>query len=80
VNGLINSTAGPASPNAPNFCRLFGTTVPFEKDKLAELYPTHEAFVTKFNKSVDAIEKAGYWLKPEADEARKAAAQSQIGR
>jgi hypothetical protein len=80
VNGLINSTAGPATPNAPNFCRLFGITVPFEKDRLTALYPTHEAFVKQFDRSVDAIEKAGYWLKPEADEARKAASQSQIGR
>jgi hypothetical protein len=80
VNGLINSPAGPPNPNAPNFCRLFGTTVPFEKNKLTELYPSHDAFVKAFDKSVDAIEKAGYWLKPEADEARKAAADSHIGK
>jgi hypothetical protein len=81
VNGLINSAAtSPAEAGAPNFCRLFGTTVPFERDKLAELYPTHEAFVRAFDKAVDAIERDGFWLKPEADAARKAAAESHIGK
>ena len=37
VNGLVNSPAAqPAAGGTPNFCRLFGTTVPFEHDKLAE--------------------------------------------
>jgi hypothetical protein len=81
VNGLVNSPAAqPAAGGTPNFCRLFGTTVPFEHDKLAELYPTHAAFVTAFIKAVDAIEHAGFWLKPEADAARKAAAESHIGK
>ena len=78
VNGLPNS---PADPKATlNFCRLFGTTVPFEKGTLSELYPTHDSFVKPFDKAVDSIEKAGFWLKPEADEAKKAAAGSGIGR
>ena len=79
VNGSVNSPADPPAKNAPNFCRLFGATVPFERGRLAELYPTHDAFVKAFDKAVDAIERAGFWLKPEADEARKAAALSHIG-
>ncbi|HLH00419.1 MAG TPA: alpha/beta hydrolase domain-containing protein [Bryobacteraceae bacterium] len=81
VNGLVNSPAAPPSTAAaPNFCRLFGTTVPFDKDKLAQLYPTHESFVKAFDQAVDAIEHQGFWLKPEADAARKAAAESHIPR
>ena len=44
------------------------------------LYPTHDAFVKKFTAAVDALERDGYWLKPEADQARKAAADSRVGR
>jgi hypothetical protein len=79
VSGLVNAPAQAAAA-AQNFCRLFGKTVLFESDTLKQLYPTHEAFVKSFDKAVDAIEKAGFWLKPEADEARKAAEQSHIGR
>lgn len=79
VNGLVNAPAQ-ANAGAQNFCRLFGTTVLFDSKTLAELYPTHEAFVKSFDKAVDAIERAGFWLKPEADEARKAAEQSHVGR
>jgi hypothetical protein len=47
---------------------------------LKSLYPTHQAFVDQFTRAVDALEKAGYLLKPEADQARKAASDSRIGR
>jgi hypothetical protein len=47
---------------------------------LKSLYPTHQAFVDRFNKAVDALEKSGYLLKPEADQARRAASDSHIGR
>ena len=30
-----------------NFCRLFGTTVPFEIDTLSRLYPTHDFVFVK---------------------------------
>jgi len=36
--------------------------------------------VKKFSAAVDAVERDGYWLKQEADQARRAAEQSQIGR
>jgi hypothetical protein len=46
---------------------------------LTTLYPTHDAFVRKFTAAADALERDGYWLKPEADAARQAARQSRIG-
>jgi alpha/beta hydrolase family protein len=73
-NAVLQST-----PGAPNFCYLFGHTVPFDAPALASLYPTHAMFVAKFKAAADAIERAGFWLKPEADEARKAAEDSRIG-
>jgi hypothetical protein len=79
IDGLRNDVAKPTQ-GAQNFCFLFGQTVPFDRARLASLYPTHEAFVTKFIAAVDALEKSGYLLGPEAAEARTAAQQSGIGR
>lgn len=47
---------------------------------LAKAYPTHDAFVRKFNAAVDGIVGLGYWLKPEGDLARAAAAASPVGK
>jgi len=79
VSGRENTPADDARGKL-NFCALFGTTSPFDRATLAQLYPNHEAFVKAFDASVDAIQKASFWLKPEADEARKAAENSHIGR
>jgi len=78
VNGTRNGVAQ-ATPGAPNFCFLFGHTVPFDAATLVALYPSHAAFVAQFNQAADAIERAGFWLKPEADDAKKAAEASSIG-
>jgi len=79
IDGGANTVAQP-TPGAQNFCFLFGRTSPFDRAKLASLYPSHTAFVDRFTKATDALEKAGYLLKPEADEARRAAQQSSIAR
>jgi hypothetical protein len=79
VGGRENTPAEDAR-GKQNFCALSGTTSPFDRAMLQQLYPNHEAFVKAFDASVDAIQKAGFWLKPEADEARKAAEDSHIGR
>jgi hypothetical protein len=79
IDGTRNSVAN-AGPGAQDFCFLFGRTAPFEAAALKTLYPTHEAFVRTFSAAVDAIERDGYWLKAEADQARRAAEESRIGR
>ena len=79
MDGGLNAVAQ-AAPGAPNFCFLFGHTVPFDAPALASLYPTHDAYVKKFAAAADALERDGYWLRPEADQARRAAEQSRIGR
>ena len=77
IDGTRNDVEKPA-PGAQNFCFLFGQTVPFDRAKLASLYPSHDAFVKKFTAAVDALEKTGYLLAPEAEEARQAARASRI--
>ena len=79
IDGTRNDVAT-AAPGAQNFCFLFGRTVPFDKAKLASLYPSHDAFVKRFTAAVDALEKSGYLLRPEAEEARQAARASRIAR
>jgi hypothetical protein len=79
MDGQRNDVAQ-AAPGAPNFCFLFGHTVIFDAATLANLYPTHQAYVTRFTAAVDALERSGYWLAAEANDARKAAEQSRVGR
>src|SRR4029077_15972950 len=69
-----------AAHGAQNFFFLFGHTVAFDAATLKTLYSTHQAFVNQFTRAVDSLEKTGYLLKPEADQARKAASDSRIGR
>ena len=79
LDGIRNEVAQ-APPGTPNFCFLFGHTRPFEAPKLKSLYATHDAFVRQFNAAADKIVRDGFWLKPEADAARRAALMSRIGR
>ena len=79
IDGQRNDVAQ-AAPGSPNFCFLFGHTVMFDATTLTKLYPAHQAYVTRFTAAVDALERSGYWLAAEANEARKAAEQSRIGR
>ena len=61
-------------------CEIFGTTTPFDEAKLASLYPTHEAFVAKYNKALKRAVKKGWILKADAKLIKKwAAADSGIG-
>jgi len=64
---------------SPNFCFLYGTTELLDPATLAGMYPTHDAFVTKFNTAADVLVRDGYWLQPEAEEAKNAARRSAVG-
>lgn len=61
------------------FCVLFGRTVPFGGAKLAQLYPTHAAFVRKWDRAVAADVAAGYLLPADAENLDRVAADSSIG-
>jgi hypothetical protein len=75
LGGTDNSGTG----SLGQFCRLFGTTVPFTPQQLAALYPNHDQFVTKWNRATRKLVKGGFLLKPDAAELKAAAAQSTIG-
>ena len=80
LDGRVNAPAKPPPPGTQNFCSLFGGTVPFTQEKLEELYPARGLFVERFVKATNALVEQGFWLEPEAQKARDAAAQSTIGR
>ena len=61
------------------FCVLFGRTVPFSSAKLAKLYPTHAAFVDKWDRAVAADVTAGYLLPADAKTLEHVAEGSTIG-
>lgn len=58
-NFLVNSFA----------CPFLGNTVPFDQDKLEQLYPTHEEYVTKYIEAADAALEAGFLLPADYEEA-----------
>ncbi len=61
------------------FCNLYGRYEPFNDAKLAQLYPTHGAYVKAANALTASNMKAGYILPPDAKESRDRAAQSIYG-
>ena len=62
-----------------NFCRIFGITVEFDAERLAELYPTHDGYVMAVNDATDAAVAAGFVLPADAPLIKEAAEQSDIG-
>jgi hypothetical protein len=57
----VGNTAGDANPLSA-FCRLFGTTVPFDAATLAELYPSHAAYVRAFTTATRKLAARGFLL------------------
>jgi hypothetical protein len=61
------------------FCFLFGRTIPFSNAKLAQLYPTHAAFVRQWDRAVANDVATGYLLAADATMLRRVARDSVIG-
>jgi hypothetical protein len=55
-------------------CALFGTTEPFDTTTLTSLYPDHSAYVSAFNAATDRAVSAGFFLQPDAELMKAAAA------
>ena len=70
---------GDGNSGGERFCQLFGTTVPLSDAVLADLYASHDDYVTKFTKMTAAAVKAGFLLGPEADNLNAAAEASTVG-
>jgi hypothetical protein len=64
--------------DAESFCRLFGTTRPFDALELAALYADHDDYVARFERSTAAALDAGFLLPEEAANLDRAAAASGV--
>lgn len=63
ISGQGNGAA-PGAGILSTFCTIFGHTLPFSREKLAELYPIHDDFVSAFRDStLEAVEST--FLLPE---------------
>lgn len=60
-------------------CILFGTTTPFDAEKLASLYPDQATYVAAVNESTDAAVESGFILPADAALIKAAAAETDIG-
>lgn len=72
TNTGVNTGAG--------FCRLFGSSEPFDADTLRALYPTHAAYVQAVRAAAAANVSAGFIEQVDADAIVQAAEDSDIGR
>jgi hypothetical protein len=66
--------------SGPGFCFLFGTHLPFTVQRLAELYPDHETYVSRTVAASRATLKDGFILVNEALQNIRDAAHSDIGK
>jgi hypothetical protein len=51
----------------PSFCRIAGHEAPLSKDRLAELYPTHDAYVLRVRESVEALVAQRFLMRADGD-------------
>jgi len=61
-------------------CSLYGTTKPFDAATISALYPSHDAFVAKWDAAVDRAVAGGFLLPADAAHLRAAAGQSSVAR
>jgi hypothetical protein len=62
----------------PGFCSLFGRTNAFDAAQLASLYPSQQAYVAKFSKATDALQREGFLLPYDAKEAKAEARRTRV--
>ncbi len=60
-------------------CLLFGSTVPFDADRLGTLYPSHRAYVSAVRMAAQRGVRRGFLLRPDAKLIRASAEASAIG-
>jgi Alpha/beta hydrolase domain len=76
----LTGTGNRAADTNPvsGFCFLFGTTTPFSAATLAQLYPTHAAYVREFTAAADSLARQGFLLRADRSAALFAAGQAPV--
>lgn len=60
------ATLSGGSNSGGGFCFIFGTTMLFDEATLADLYPTHKAYVQAYRKATNRAARRGVILRPDA--------------
>ena len=79
VDVPIATLSGSGQPPGDTFCRLFGTTVPFDPATLASLYPTHDGYVKAITRSARQAVREGFIIRIDSSAIKAAAKDSDIG-
>ncbi|MBV6508683.1 MAG: hypothetical protein JJLCMIEE_01748 [Acidimicrobiales bacterium] len=66
VDAPIATLTGDNTSDGGAICMLFGSTIPFDEEKLASLYPTHEDYVDAVTEAAETALAAGYLLEDAA--------------
>jgi hypothetical protein len=75
----IGNTAANGAPIS-QFCRLFGSTVPYTPTHLSALYKNHGQFVSAWSNDIQNLVNEGFLLQPDGVELQDAAGMSHIGK
>jgi hypothetical protein len=80
VDVPVATLSGEGQPVGSTFsiCSIYGTTALFDDATLAGLYPDHNTFVSKFDRSVNRAVRAGFLLQPDGKTMKKWARRSAI--
>jgi hypothetical protein len=62
VDVPVATLSGLPGPNPSTICLLLGSTKPFSATRLAELYPSGDRYLRRYNADADATIKAGFVL------------------
>jgi hypothetical protein len=79
VDAPVATLSGLPAPGGTSFCFLFGTTTPFTAAQLHALYPTHDAFVSKWVRATLSSWLHGFIVGADARELALAGVRSSIG-
>ena len=74
----FSTPADPADPASGLFCSLVGYKIPFKKDVISELYPTHDSYVKKVSSQVDALVKARLVTKSDGQKIKNESAKAAV--
>lgn len=64
---IATHSGNPPPDSADLFCAIFGSTLPFDGETLAELYASHEDYVAKVAAASDEAVSGGFLLQVEGD-------------
>ena len=77
--GVVGGAAFTGEQNGSLICRLLGTAALFDAATLASLYPSHRAYVARFDRATRKAVRWGFLLKPDATLLKRWAAGSNVG-